>query len=145
VSPATSARRERLQPRLCSRRPRFSAVHAIIDPELRSVDAGDAYCTLREAVHKLGHQAEYDPHTQTTHSNDGMTLEHTKVQSINDHTATVDACYTYTHSWYVDAQNTQHAPGASEATPALVNVHNTWYLHGVTGDHTVPRCAASTS
>ncbi|GAB7070404.1 hypothetical protein H7J06_24525 [Mycobacterium hodleri] len=62
------------------------------------------------------------------------------VQSEHDNTATVNVCYTYDHSWYVDIADTHHAPGASEATVALVNVDNTWYLRAVTDDHVVPAC-----
>jgi hypothetical protein len=54
-------------------------------------------------------------------------------------------CYTYNHVWYVNVENTQHAPGASEATVELVDVNNTWYLRGITNDHVVPSCGASNS
>jgi len=116
---------------------------AIMDPGLRSADAGAAYDALREAAKKLGRQAEYDPQTKTTHSNDGLTIAHADVQSVQNDTATLNVCYTYTHSWYVNISDTQHAPGASEATVELVDVNDTWYLHGITDDHVVPGCGAS--
>jgi hypothetical protein len=120
--------------------------NTIIDPSLRSADAdADAYGKLRDAAKKLGQQGQYDPQTQTTNSNDGMTVAHANVQSVHDNTATLNVCYTYNHSWYVDIQNTQHAPGASEATVELVNVNNVWYLHGINGDHVVPNCGGSNS
>jgi hypothetical protein len=113
---------------------------AILDPSLLSPGAGDAYDALRDAVQKLGQQQQYDPQTRTTHSNNGLTVANADVQSEHDNTATVNVCYTYDHSWYVDVADTHHAPGASEATVALVNVNNTWYLRGITDDHVVPAC-----
>lgn len=119
--------------------------HAIIDPALQSADAGDAYDALRDAVQKLGQQGQYDPATQTTHSNEGLTVAHADVQSVQGNSATVDVCYTYTHSWYVNIANTQHAPGSSETTAQLVEVNGTWYLHAITNDHVVAGCAATGS
>lgn len=118
---------------------------AIVDPNLRSTDGRDAYNTLRDGVQKLGQQGEYDAQTQTNHSNDGMTVAHADVQLAQGNSATLSVCYTYTHSWFVYIQDTQHAPGASEATVELVNVNDTWYLHSITKDHVVSSCAAANS
>ncbi|HEY1842188.1 MAG TPA: hypothetical protein VGG53_18565 [Mycobacterium sp.] len=112
---------------------------AVVGPNL----AGDQFNELRSAAQGLGRQGEYDAADQTSHSNDGLTLGTVDVQSVNGGTAALNVCYTYSHSWYVNIQNTQHAPGASEATVHLVNVNNTWYLHGITDDHTVPSCSAA--
>lgn len=119
--------------------------HAIIDPALQTADAGDAFDALRTAVQKLGQQGQYDSATQTTHSNEGLTVAHADVQSVQNNTATVDVCYTYNHSWYVNIQNSQHAPGASEATAQLINTNGTWYLHSITNDHVIPSCGAANS
>lgn len=117
--------------------------HAVVDPALQSADAGDAFDALRSAVQKLGQQAQYDPATQTTNSNDGLTVAHADVESVQGNTATVNVCYTYTRSWYVNIASTQHAPDASEATAQLINTNGTWYLHGITNDHVVPGCGAA--
>ena len=95
IWPAVSA--YNLQPTQAS--PGAKQFHAIIDPNLQSASAGDAYDALRSAVQKLGQQDEYDPQDQTTHSNDGMAIAHADVQSVQDNTATLNVCYTYTHSW----------------------------------------------
>lgn len=108
--------------------------HAIVDPNTGG--AGN----LRDVVQKLGQQGQYDPQTRTTHMNDGLTVAHAEVQATQGDTATLDVCYTYTHSWYVNIENTQHGPGASQATVQLVNVNNTWYLNDITDDHVVPSC-----
>jgi hypothetical protein len=79
------------------------------------------------------------------HSNDGLTLGTVDVQSVKDSAAALNVCYAYNHSWYVNADNINHAPGASEANVQLVNVNNNWYLHGITDDHVVPSCGASNS
>lgn len=118
---------------------------AIMDPGLQSATAGNAYDALRDAVQKLGQQGQYDSATQTTHSNDGLAVARADVQSVQDNAATLSVCYTYDHSWYVNIQNTQYAPGASEATVQLVNANNTWYLHGITNDHVVPSCGTVNS
>lgn len=110
---------------------------ALVDPNL----AGEQWSGLRSAAQKLGRQGEYDAQDQTTHSNDGLKLGPVDVQSVNGPTATLNVCYTYTHSWYVNADNISHAPGASEVNIQLANAKNGWYLHGVTDDHTVPSCA----
>jgi hypothetical protein len=111
--------------------------HAIIDPNMR---ATGSYMELREAIKTLGQQGQYDPQTQTTHSNDGLAVAHAAVQSVQGDIATLDVCYTYTHYWYVNVENMQHAPGASDAAVQLANVNNTWYLRGITNDHVVPSC-----
>jgi hypothetical protein len=111
--------------------------HAIVDPNMR---ATGSYMELRESIKGLGQQGQYDPQTQTTHSNDGLTVARADVQSVQGDAATLDVCYTYTHNWYIDIRNTQHAPGASDATVQLVNVDNTWYLRSITNDHVVPGC-----
>ncbi|WP_105294549.1 hypothetical protein [Mycolicibacter virginiensis] len=118
---------------------------AVIDPHLRSGDAGAAYTELRSVARQLGRQGEYDPQTRTTHGNDGMTVAHVDVQSVHNDVATLNVCYTYTHSWYENIADTQRGPGASEATVGLVNVDNTWYLHSITDDHVVPGCGAVNS
>jgi hypothetical protein len=109
---------------------------ALFNPHLNS----DQWSALRDAAQKLGRMGEYDDATQTTHYNDGLHLGGVTVQNVEGDTATLDVCYTYTHSWYVNIENTQHAPGASQATVQLVNVNNTWYLNDITDDHVVPSC-----
>jgi hypothetical protein len=111
--------------------------HAIVAPDTGGADG------LRDAVQSLGQQRQYDAQTQTTHSNDGLTVAHADVQASQGNTATLDVCYTYTHFWYVNVQDMQHAPGASQATVQLVNVNNIWYLNDITNDHVVPSCPAS--
>ena len=101
---------------------------------------GDQYLRLREAAQALGRNAEYDQSTQTTHYNDGLSLAHAEVKAARANTAALSVCYTYTHSWYVNIADTQHAPGASEVSVGLVNVDNTWYLHSMTDDHVVRGC-----
>lgn len=91
-------------------------------------------------MQKLGQQNQYDPQTQSTHSNGGLTVAHTDVRSVRNDTATVDVCYTYAHSWYVDIQHTQQAPGAAEVTAKIIDVNGTWYLHGIANDHVVADC-----
>lgn len=113
--------------------------NAVIDPHLRSGEPGAAYTDLRTAARQLGRQGEHDPQARTTHGNDGMTVAHAEVQSVHNATATLNVCYTYTHSWYEDIADTQRAPGASETTVRLVNVDNTWYLQSITNDHLVVR------
>ena len=114
---------------------------AVVEPNL----GGDQFNALRSAAQGLGRQGEYDAADHTSHSNDGLTLGTVNVQSVKDGAAALNVCYTYNHSWYVNADNINHAPGASEATVHLVDVANTWYLQGITGDHTVPSCGASNS
>ncbi|MUL75720.1 hypothetical protein [Mycolicibacterium sp. CBMA 226] len=138
IWPAVSA--YNLQPTQAS--PGAKQFRAILDPSLQSATAGDAYNALRDAAQKLGQQGQYDPATQTTHSNDGLAVAHADVQSVQDDAATLNVCYTYDHSWYVNIQNTQHAPGSSEATVQLVKANNTWYLHSIANDHVVPNCGA---
>jgi hypothetical protein len=111
--------------------------YAIVDPR-----TGDAQ-KVRETVEKLGQQGRYDPQTQTTHMNDGLTVAHAEIRAVRDNTATLDVCYTYTHSWYRNIENTQHAPGASQAIVELANVNNAWYLKDITDDHVVPSCVAT--
>ena len=111
---------------------------AVVEPNL----VGDQFNALRNAAQGLGRQGEIDAKDQTHHSNDGLTLGPVDVQSSNDATATLNVCYTYNHTWYTNADNISHAPGASEATVQLVNANNTWYLHGITNDHVVPSCGA---
>jgi len=141
IWPAVSA--YNLQPTQAS--PGAKQFHAIIDPALQSAAAASAYDALRDAVQKLGQQGQYDSAAQTTHSNDGLAVAHTDIQSVQDNAATLSVCYTYDHSWYVNIQNTQHAPGTSEATVQLVKANNTWYLHGIANDHVVPSCGAANS
>lgn len=117
--------------------------HTIIDPSLKSADAESAYNALRDTAQKLGRQGEYDAQDQTSHSNDGLVLSHADVQSVQDNIATLKVCYTYNHTWYHEIQDTQHEPGASEATVQLVNVNNAWYLHSITNDHVVAGCPSS--
>ena len=114
--------------------------HAVVDP---TNDSAAAYGPLREAVQKLGRQGEYDPQTHTSHGNDGLTLGHVDVQSVQGNTATLDVCYTYTHVWWFPAQPNQQQPGASAMTVQLVNVNNNWYLHSITNDHVMPGCDAA--
>lgn len=116
-----------------------------MDPSFQSANAGNAFDALRDAVQKLGQQGQYDSATQTSHANDGLAVAHADVQAVHDNTATLSVCYTYDHSWYVNIQNTQHAPGASEATVQLVNANNSWYLHSIANDHVVPSCGAANS
>jgi hypothetical protein len=114
------------------------------DPAQRSLGQlsaiTDPTVSLADAVQKLGQQGQYDPQTKTIHYNDGLTVAHAEVQEVQGNTATLDVCYTYTHYWYVNVEDTQHAPGASDATVQLVDVNNTWYLHSITNDHVVPNC-----
>jgi hypothetical protein len=114
---------------------------AVVDPNL----VGDQFGTLRSAAQSMGRQGEYDAQDQTTHYNDGLTLGTVNVQSVNDGAAALNVCYTYTHFWYVNADNTNHAPAASQITVQLANLNNNWYLHGITNDHVVPSCGASNS
>lgn len=74
-----------------------------------------------------------------------MTVARVDVQSVHNDTATLSVCYIYTHSWYESIAEIQRAPGSSEATVGLVRVDNTWYLHGITGDHLVPGCGGVNS
>ncbi|ULP48035.1 hypothetical protein [Mycolicibacter virginiensis] len=111
--------------------------HAVVDP---TDSSATAYGPLRDAVWGLGRAGEYESATQTTHGNDGLTLGHVDVQSVQGDTATLNVCYTYTHWWYVNIADTQRATAASEATVGLVNVDHTWYLHSITDDHVVPGC-----
>lgn len=117
------------------------------DPAQRSLEQLSAITdptgSVADAVQKLGQQGQYDQQTKTIHYNDGLTLAHAEVQAVQGDTATLDVCYTYNHYWYVNVEDTQHAPGASQATVQLVNVNNTWYLHGITNDHAVPSCPSS--
>jgi hypothetical protein len=113
---------------------------AAFDPNLTT----DQFNSLRDTAQGLGRQGEYDAQDQTTHYNGGLYLGHVNVQAADNGAATLNVCYTYDHSWYVDVADTQHAPGASEATVALINVNNTWYLHAITDDHVVPSCDAAT-
>jgi hypothetical protein len=114
---------------------------AVVEPNL----VGDQFNALRSAAQGLGRQGEYDARDQTSHSNDGLTLVTVDVQSVKDGAAALNVCYTYDQTWYVNADNINHAPGASAATVHLVSVNNTWYLHGITNDHTVPSCGAAKS
>jgi hypothetical protein len=109
---------------------------ALVEPNL----AVEPWSQLRSAAQGLGRQGEYDAQDQTTHSNDGLTLGTVDVQSADHSTATLNVCYTYTHSWYVNADNMNHAPGASDATVQLVNVNNNWFLRGISNDHVVAGC-----
>jgi hypothetical protein len=114
---------------------------AVTDPGLE----GDNFNALRDAAQRLGRQGEIDSQDQTHHSNDGLTLGTVDVQSIRDNAAELNVCYTYNHTWYTNAQNVQHAPGASAATMHLVNVNNNWYLNSIAADHPVPNCSSSKS
>ena len=93
----------------------------------------------------MGRQGDYDAQDQTSHYNDGLKLGTVDVQSVNDGAAAVNACYTYVHSWSVKADNTTHAAAASQTSVQLAHVNNNWYLHGITNDHVVPSCGASSS
>ncbi|WP_203802551.1 hypothetical protein [Mycobacterium heckeshornense] len=112
---------------------------SVVDPNL----AGDQLNTLRSAAQGMGRQGEYDARDQTSHYNDGLTLGHVDVQSVKNGVAALNVCYTYNHFWYVNADNTQHAPGASEATVQLANVNNTWYLRTIMNDHVVADCPSA--
>lgn len=114
---------------------------AVVDPNL----AGGQFNTLRSAAQGMGRQGEYDAQDKTSHYNDGLTLGTVDVQSVNDGAAALNVCYTYNHFWYVTADNTNHAPAASQITIQLLNVNNNWYLHGISNDHVVPSCGASNS
>lgn len=109
---------------------------ALVEPNL----ATESWGQLRTAAQGLGRQGEYDAQDHTTHSNDGLTLGTVDVQSADHSTATLSVCYTYNHSWYVDADHINRAPGASDATFQLVNVNNTWFLRGISNDHVVAGC-----
>lgn len=117
--------------------------NAIMDPALQSGDAGEGYGALRDAAKALGRQGQHDPQTQTTHYNNGLAVAHAEVQTVQGQSAILNVCYTYTHFWYVNVENTQHAPGASDATVQLVNVNDTWYLRGISNDHVVDGCPTS--
>ena len=65
------------------------------------------------------------------------------VTASTDATAELKICYTYTHSWYILADETQSAPASSEATVQLTKVNKTWYLRSITNDHVVPGCQSS--
>lgn len=123
--------------------PESKQFHDVMDPSIKNggADTIDAYSALREAAQNLGHKG-YDRTTNTHHYNDGITAAHTDIQSASDNTATLNVCYTYTHYWYVNTADAQHAPGASEATVELVNIDNMWHLHAITNDHVVPSCSA---
>lgn len=114
---------------------------SLFDPQLNDLQ----FNALRDAAQKLGRMGEYDKQTQTSHFNDGLHLGNVHVATARDNLATLNVCYTYDHSWYVNVENTQHAPGASEATVQLVDVNNTWYLRSITNDHVVPTCGISNS
>jgi hypothetical protein len=113
----------------------FTAILAVDMPS-------DQYGAVRDAAQALGRNTDYDKATQTTHYNDGLHLGTVNVKSAQDGTAELDVCYTYTHYWYVDINNTQHAPGASEATFTLAEKNGPWMLSGISDDHVVPGCAA---
>lgn len=100
----------------------------------------DRYNALREAAQKLGQHTGYDAATQTTHSNDGLHLGTASVLKHQPDIAAVDACYTYTHYWYINAEDTHHAPAASEATFGLSNQDGTWMLSSISDDRVVPSC-----
>ena len=117
------------------------AFRGIVDPGLRSPNEVQAYDELRDAVQKLGRQGEYDPDTQTTHSNDGMEIRRADVASVQGGATVVSLCYTYIDSSYGDIHNPQKSPGASEASVELVAVNGVWYLHAITDDRTVSGCA----
>ena len=114
---------------------------AVIEPN----PGADQFNALRSAAQGLGRQGDYDAQDQTSHYNDGLKLGTVDVQSVNDGAAAVNACYTYVHSWSVKADNTTHAAAASQTSVQLAHVNNNWYLHGITNDHVVPSCGASSS
>ena len=118
------------------------ALSRVIDPELR----GDERGALRAAAGGLGRNSpsDYDSATRTSHSSLGLQLGGVTVTSADSHTATLDVCYTYTHFWDQQVNNTQQAPGASQALVGLTNADGTWTLHNITDDHVVPGCPANT-
>lgn len=115
----------------------LNALLSVTDPNAPVNDS------LLATVPKLG-QSGYDSRTQTTNGNDGLHPGNVHVELVNGDTATLSVCYTYIHFWYHDVEDTQRAPGASEAMVHLVDVNNTWYLRAITNDHVVPGCPSST-
>lgn len=109
---------------------------------LRVTDPNGASAELHSTIEGLG-QSGYDEQSQTTHYNDEMRVASVDVTASTDKTAELKVCYTYTHYWYILADETQSAPASSEATVQLANVGNTWYLRSITNDHVVPDCQSS--
>ncbi|WP_157929675.1 hypothetical protein [Mycobacteroides abscessus] len=116
---------------------------SIMDPSLLGPDSTGGMLPLMEAAQRLGQQGVYDQQTQTSNYNDGLHLGNVDAVAINGNTATLNVCYTYTHFWYVNSDNTQSRAAVSEATMQLVSVNNAWYLHAITDDHFVSGCTAS--
>ena len=116
------------------------ALGQVTDPQLRGQD----WAALRTAAGALGRNGEYDSATQTSHQSMGLQLGGVTVNAAAGGTASLDVCYTYTHFWDQQVNNTQQAPGASQALVGLTNADGTWTLHNITDDHVVPGCPANT-
>lgn len=114
---------------------------AVVDPTMYS-KSGDpkAAAQLSQAVALMGRHGQVDPQG-ATHLSDGWRIATADVTWTTSPYAGAEVCYTYTDSWYSHTQDTQHAPGASEASVELIDVDNTWYLHSIDNDHVVPDCS----
>lgn len=109
----------------------------IVDPTLQ--DTGNLY----DVVQTMAHRGQVDPDTRAYHWSDDWKIVNTDIKAEAPDRVTVNVCYTYDHSWYERIEDTQHAPGASEATVGLVNVNNAWYLSSISKDHAVPNCQSN--
>jgi hypothetical protein len=145
-----AADRRPVHPRYLARDQRYNADHsqggpaaerffALVEPNL----APAPWSQLRSAAEGLGRQGESDADDKSVHSNGGLILGTVDAQSADRSTATLNVCYTYNHSWYVNIDHINHAPVASDATVQLVNVNNAWFLRSIRNDHVVAGCPNS--
>lgn len=110
---------------------------AITDPTLNL----DAWNALRDATHHLGVVSDGDATHGPVAASDALHASNAHVTALNPPDATIQVCYTYTAvSYPSDAAHPEYSPAASEADFHLHKTDN-WYLHAITGVHTVPGCA----